>query len=91
MQSIIRTAKRNKLALVSLAGVSYYYMTSTKTQEQFRLEIETKEQGLRDFTQSYLSTNGTRVGLDLAIRQRVVELAKLRSDYLAQFGVEYFD
>ena len=86
---MIRKVKENKLPLALISGVSLYYMLKPKTQEQLGNIITVREQELREFSQSYLTKNQTRVGLDSAIKPFVLEIAKLRSEYLSRFGVEY--
>ena len=86
---MIRKVKENKVVLAVIAGVGYYFMMKPKTQEQLGNEIDVKEQELREFSQSYLTKHQSRVGLDSAIRPFVLEIAKLRSEYLSRFGVDY--
>ena len=89
VSSTYEKAKSNKIVSLELIGLSYYYLTKQKTQEELGECIRVKEQKLREFMQHYLTTKRTGVGLDSAIRPYFLEINSLCKEYLERFGAEY--
>ena len=89
VSSTYEKAKSNKIVTLGLIGLGYYYLSKQKTQEELGECIRVKEQELREFSQHYLTTQRTRVGLDSAIRPYALEIASRRKEYLERFKVDY--